>query len=307
MAAKSIPTSVTREQSRGTWNIVSTIGQYAVNVLLACVFIFPLVFMLMASLKNNAQIFEDLRSLRAFLPVGELSLANYNAVFTRSCFPRFLFNSIFVAALTIGLGLLVNSMAAFALSRLRWKGQKLVLAIIIATLIIPGEAVTIPLLQLVSMLPSVGIENGLRLTQGWLNSYHVLIIPFIASAFSIFLFYQFFQDIPKDLDEAAFVDGANQFQIYRHVIVPVSGPVFATVAILTFLGSWNMFMWPIMTVQSEEYRPVMVGMSYFFQQDVQWGEVMAYATMVTIPVLGLFLAFQRSFVQSIAGTGSKEG
>jgi multiple sugar transport system permease protein len=198
-------------------------------------------------------------------------------------------------------------MAAYALSRLRWNGQKLVLAIILATLIVPGEATIIPLLLLVSKLPSLSFENGVGVTQGWLNTYHVQIIPFVTSAFSIFLFYQFFQDIPQELDEAAFVDGASRFQIYRHVIIPISGPVFATVAILTFLGAWNAFLWPTMTIQSEDIRPVMVGMQYFFQQNVQWGEVMAYATMVTLPVLGLFLAFQRSFVQSIAGTGSKEG
>jgi len=293
--------------SRRSRGLLITTLQYAINLVLAFIFIFPIVFMIMASFKNNQAIFADLRSFRAFLPVGDLSMVNYVAVFTKSKFPRFLFNSIFVSAVTIGLGLLVNSMAAYALSRLRWNGQKLILAIILATLIIPGEATIIPLLLLVSKLPGLSFDNGLSITQGWLNTYHVQIIPFVTSAFSIFLFYQFFQDIPQELDEAAFVDGATRFQIYRHVIIPVSGPVFATVAILTFLGTWNAFLWPTMTVQSEDIRPVMVGMQYFFQQNVQWGEVMAYATMVTLPVLALFLAFQRSFVQSIAGTGSKEG
>ena len=101
------------------------------------------------------------------------------------------------------------------------------------------------------------------------------------------------------------MDGASRFQIYRKIVVPNSGPVFATVTILTFLATWNSFLWPTMTIQSEELRPVMVGMQYFFQQDTEWGEVMAYATMITIPVLLLFLVFQRSFVQSIASTGIK--
>ena len=307
MATHPVSTTVAPGLSRRSRALLITTLQYAINLVLAFIFIFPIVFMIMASFKNNQAIFADLRSFRAFLPVGDLSLDNYVAVFTKSKFPRFLFNSIFVSAVTIGLGLLINSMAAYALSRLRWNGQKLILAVILATLIIPGEATIIPLLLLVSKLPGLSFDNGLSITQGWLNTYHVQIIPFITSAFSIFLFYQFFQDIPQELDEAAFVDGATRFQIYRHVIIPVSGPVFATVAILTFLGTWNAFLWPTMTVQSEDIRPVMVGMQYFFQQNVQWGEVMAYATMVTLPVLGLFLAFQRSFVQSIAGTGSKEG
>lgn len=281
----------------------SKVVQYATNLILVIFFIFPLVFMIMASFKPNDQIFADLRSLRAFLPVGDLSLTNYQAVFAKSKFPRFLFNSLFISVTTILLSLVVNSMLAYALSRLKWAGQKLVLAIIIATLIIPGETVITPLLLLVSKLPGLSLTEGL--TFGWLNTYHVQIIPFIVSAFSIFLFYQFFRDIPKELDEAALVDGASRFQIYYKIILPNSGPVIATVTILTFIGAWNSFLWPTMVIQSEELRPVMVGMQYFFQQDTEWGEVMAYAAMITIPVLLVFLLFQRSFVQSIASSGIK--
>lgn len=284
-------------------NLSSLIGQYAINLVLAAFFIFPLLFMLMSSFKANDQIFSDLRSLRAFLPVGELSMANYNAVFTRSQFPRFLFNSLFISAVTIILSLIVNSMVAYALSRMKWRGQQLLLSVIIATLIIPGETVIMPLLLLVSWLPGFSLAEGFK--QGWLNSYHVQIIPFITSAFSIFLFYQFFRDIPKELDEAALVDGASRFQIFHKLIVPNSTPVFATVTILTFLGTWNAFLWPTMVVQSEQLRPVMVGMQYFFQQDTEWGEVMAYATLITIPVLLLFLFFQGAFVKSIASSGIK--
>jgi multiple sugar transport system permease protein len=283
----------------------STLAQYLVNAILVMFFIFPIVFMVVSSFKENQQIFADLRSLRAFMPVGDLSLANYTSVFEKSKFFRFLFNSVLIAMITIVLALLVNSLVAFALSRMQWQGQRIVLAIIIATLIIPGETVIMPLLLLVSQLPSLSFDGGLHLTQGWLNTYHVQIIPFIVSAFSVFLFYQFFDDLPRELDEAALVDGASRWQIYRHVIVPNSGPVFATVTILTFLGTWNAFLWPIMVVQSEDLRPVMVGMQYFFQQNTQWGEVMAYATLITIPVLLIFLFFQGAFVRSIAGTGIK--
>ena len=162
-----------------------------------------------------------------------------------------------------------------------------------------------PLLLLVANLPSISFADGFAITKGWLDTYHVQFLPFIASAFSIFLFFQFFQEIPKDLDEAAMVDGANRFQIFYKIIVPISGPVFATVSILTFIGSWNSFLWPIMTIQSDELRPVMVGLQFFFQRDVQWGQVMAYSTMITIPVLLFFFIFQNAFVKSIATTGIK--
>ena len=162
-----------------------------------------------------------------------------------------------------------------------------------------------PLLLLVANLPWVSFADGFSITQGWLDSYHVQIIPFITSAFSIFLFYQFFQDVPKELDEAALVDGASRFTIFYRIIVPISGPVFASVAILTFIASWNSFLWPIMTVQSDELRPVMVGLLFFFQRDTQWGEVMAYTSMITLPVLAFFFAFQSAFVKSIATSGLK--
>lgn len=305
MASQTLRTGARAKGRRLPKNFGSQLAQYIVNIILAMFFIFPIVFMLVSSFKDNQQIFADLRSLRAFMPVGDLSLANYESVFEKSKFFRFLFNSIFVAIITIVLSLLINSLVAYTLSRMKWQGQKLVLAVIIATLIIPGETVIMPLLLLVSRLPGLSFDGGLHITQGWLNTYHVQIIPFIVSAFSIFLFYQFFNDIPRELDEAALVDGASRLQIYRHVIVPNAGPVFATVTILTFLGTWNAFLWPIMVIQSEELRPVMVGMQYFFQQNTQWGEVMAYATLITIPVLVVFLFFQGAFVRSIAGTGIK--
>jgi len=282
------------------------VPQYAINILLVFAFIFPLLFMVSASFKSsNDAIFSDMQSIRGFLPVGNLTLDNYGTVFAASPFLRFLVNSIIVSTIAVILGVFFNSMAAFALSRLKWKGQKLVLAIIIATLIIPFETIVVPLLLLVNSLPNLSFSGGIALTQGWFDTYQVQIIPFITSAFSIFLFYQFFKGIPVELDEAALVDGASYFQIYRQIIMPNAGPVIAAVAIFTFLGSWNSFLWPNMVIQSEDVRPVMVGMNYFFQQNTQWGVVMAYATMVTLPVLALFLGFQRAFITSMASTGIK--
>lgn len=281
--------------------------RYVPLLILVFFFTFPLIFMIASSFKgSNQQIFSDLRSMRAFLPVGDLTLANYERVFTDSNFPRYLLNSILLAIISIVLAMIVNSMAAYALSRLKWRGQKFILSVIIATLIIPGQAVIMPLLLIVSRLPTISFEGGLHIAQGWLDTYYVLFIPFIVSAFSIFLFYQFFQDIPKDLDEAALVDGASRFQIFYKIIVPISSPVFASVAILTFISAWNAFLWPIMTIQSDELRPVMVGLLFFFQRDTQWGEIMAYTTMITIPVLLFFFLFQSAFVKSLATTGIKE-
>lgn len=276
------------------------------RVVLVLVFVLPLLFMFVSSLKPDLQIFADLTNWRAFAPVGNISLDNYAGVFDRVPFARFLLNSIGISALTVLLGIVINSMAAFGLSRLQWRGQQLVLTAIIATLIVPFETLALPLLWWVNKLPSFELHGfHLALTTGWIDTYQVQIIPFVANAFSIYLFYQYFSSIPRDLDEAARMDGAGWFRIYRNVVMPLSGPAIATVAILTFLPAWNSYLWPLMVVQSEQLRPVMVGIQYFFQLNVSWGQVMAYASMITIPVLALFVAFQRSFINSIASSGVK--
>ncbi|MCL4369046.1 MAG: carbohydrate ABC transporter permease, partial [Actinobacteria bacterium] len=273
-----------------------TATRYGAMTVLALFFLFPILYMFVSSLKPNLELLSDVGSLRAFLPVGDISLDNYAGVFKRVPAGQFIFNSLFVTSLTVVLGLIVNSMAGFALSRLKWRGRELVFTLIIATLIVPFETIAIPLLFVVSKLPWIGFGNeGITLDQGWLNSYQVQILPFVANGFSIFLFAQYFKSLPVDLDEAARVDGASWLQIYRRIIMPLSGPVVATVAILTFLPMWNAYLWPLMVTQSESIRPVMVGLQYFFQLNVAWGEIMAYLSMITLPVLVLFLALQRAF------------
>lgn len=285
---------------------IRSLSAWTVRVLLGIVFSFPLLFMFVSSLKPDAQIFGDLSSIAAFLPVGNLSFENYSAVFDRVPAARFLINSIGISAVTVVLGVLINSLAAFALSRMQMRGKGIILTLIIATLIVPFETLALPLVWWVNQLPWLEVNGfSLSLTTGWLDTYQVQIIPFIANAFSIYLFHQYFESIPKELDEAARVDGAGWFTIYSRIVMPLSGPAIATVSILTFLPAWNSYLWPLMVVQSEELRPVMIGVQYFFQLNVSWGEIMAYSSMITLPVVTLFIAFQRSFVNSIASSGVK--
>ncbi len=297
MATKDITShsSLRKRKIAGKWLT------YVIMILLAIFFLFPIVFMLISSIKESElQVVSDMGSLRAFLPVGELGFQNYRDVFTSLSFGRIIFNSVFIMLITVISGLLVNSMVAYALARLRFKGKQVLLSIIIALIIIPFEAVAIPLLTIVNNLPWIDGSTS------WLDTYHVQIIPFIADAFSIFLFYQFFINIPKDLEEAALIDGASLFGIFRRIIVPLSKPIFATVAILQALASWNRFMWPLMVTRGEDVRPLTVGIQSFFGQDPRlWGDLMAFASMITIPVLIVFLLFQKWFVRSVASTGIK--
>ena len=277
--------------------------RYTVLILVAAVFVLPLLFMVMSSLKPTQQLLNDTASLRAFLPVGDISLQNYYDAFQRAPIGLFVFNSLLVTVVTVLLSLLLCSLAAFSFTFLKWRGRGLLLSITLATLIIPFETIAIPLLLLVSKLPWIGLE-GFRI--GWLNSYHVQIIPWIADALTIFLFVQYFKDLPVELVEAARVAGATWWQVYTRVIMPLSGPVIATGAILKSLKMYNeQYLWPLIVVQQESYRPIMVGLGYFFQLQVAWGEVMAYLSLITVPVLAFYLMLQRAFIASIASTGVK--
>jgi len=276
--------------------------RYLVLVLVALVFVLPLLFMVMSSFKPDGLLLADTSSLRAFLPVGDVSLENYRDAFDRAPVGLFVMNSVIVTGTTVLLSLGVCSLAAFSFVYLRWRGRDLILSVILATLIVPFETIAIPLLLLVSKLPWIGLE-GIEYT--WLNTYRVQIIPWVADGLTIFLFVQYFKDLPRELVEASRVEGASWFQIYWRVILPLSGPVIATAAILKFLVMYNQYLWPLIVVQQETYRPVMVGLQYFFQLNVAWGEVMAYLTLITVPVLAFYLMLQRAFIASIASTGVK--
>ena len=287
--------------SQARQNLLAKLGQYALHAVLCAFFLFPLLFMFVSAFKSDeAQLLRDMNSLAAFLPQGQLSLDNFRDVFTGSNFVRAFFNSLFTVSLTVVLGILVNSMLAYALARFHFAGRQLLLSIVVALIIIPFEAIAVPLLLLANQLPWFSGELG------WLDSYRVQIIPFIANAFSVYLFYQFFIALPKDLEEAALMDGAGRLRIYWSIVMPLSKPVIATVAVLQFLARWGDLLWPIMVVRGDTYATLPLAMQTFFGQfPRQWGDVMAFAAMATLPTLLVFLIFQRWFVRSAISSGVK--
>lgn len=276
-------------------------AHYALHAVLVVFFLFPLVFMAASAFKGDeAQLLADMGSLKAFVPYGELSLQNFRDVFARTPFVQALGNSLLTVSVTVVLGLLVNSMLAYALARFRFAGRNLLLSVIVALIIIPFEAIAVPLLLLVNQLPW---WDG---SIGWLDSYRVQIIPFIAHAFSVYLFYQFFIALPKDLEEAALMDGASRWRIYWSIVLPLSKPVIATVAVLQFLARWGDLLWPVMVVRGDEFATLPLAMQTFFGQfPRQWGDVMAFAAMATLPTLLLFIFFQRWFVRSAISSAIK--
>ncbi len=274
---------------------------YIALVLLALFFLFPLVFMFMSAFKNDeSQLMRDMSGVGAFFPNSSMGTQNFTDVFSRfnssagtEDFWRIFFNSSFVVAVVVMFGLVVNSAFAYALARMRFWGRNALILMVVSLIIIPFQAVSIPLML---------ITYQFKLA----NTYTGLIIPFVAHAFSIYLFYQFFIGLPKELEEAAIVDGATRFRIYWSIVLPLSGPVFATVAVSQFLGQWGSLLWPVMILQQPQLFTLPLAMQTFFgQAPRQWGDIMAFTVMATTPTLLMFLFFQRWFVRSAVGSGVK--
>ena len=268
------------------------IGSYALLILLALLFIAPIAFMFVASLKPDELVLSQAGTIQGFIPVPA-SFQNYRDVFDRVNFGQFFINSLVITSSIVLIGLLVNSMAGYALARLRWRGRNSILLVVLALMIIPFEAIAVPLFFQVTLL-------------GWRNTYLAQILPFIANAFSIYLFYTFFIGLPKELEEAAKIDGASTMRTFWEIIVPVSKPVFATVTILTFLTQWGSFLWPLMVTIDEKVRPLPVAIASFQTlPPIQWGDIMSFGVMMVAPILIVFLVFQKWFVEGVASTGSK--
>lgn len=260
--------------------------------LLALLYLSPVLLMLVASFKPDALVLTQLSSWRALWP-EQASLQNYADVFRRVQFGHFLGNSLLLAGAITGLGLLINSLAGYSLARTEWRGRQAALSFNLALLILPFEALAVPLFYLVTLA-------------GGRDTYLAQILPFLGNAFSIYLFYSFFRSFPAELEQAARVDGANPWQIFRHVVVPNSRPVFATVAMLTFLGAWGQYLWPTLITSGEKVRPLPLAMANFYTlPPLQWGDICAFGVLMALPVMALFALLQRWIAQALAQGGSK--
>lgn len=269
------------------------------TILAACTLVVgvlaPLMMAVTISLNPDEQdILIGMGSWRSFIP-ATISIENYVEVWTDPVHPflRYLFNTCVITFFTLAFSLIFNSMAAFVLAQGNIAGRKALITLILATIVVPAESLVLPQLMMAS-------------AAGIIDSYEVQILPGVANAMAIFLFYQFFSRLPRDLIEAAHVDGFSFFQIYRHVAMPLSKPVISAIAILQFLEIWNSYLWPVMVTRGPEYRPLSVAMSAFFSTNqAHWGNIMAFAVSMAIPVVLFFLILQRQFVASVVGSSVK--
>jgi ABC-type glycerol-3-phosphate transport system permease component len=256
----------------------------------AAIQFFPIFYLICISLKDRAEVTQYPPAL---LP-HSFYTGNYTEAMHAAPLSRFLLNSFIVAGTMTLLQIVTAVLAAFALARIEFKGKKIIFAIIMATMMVPGEVTIIPnYFTLISL--------------NWLNTYTGLIIPFAVSGFGIFLLYQFFRTIPKELEEAAYLDGASQMRFLFQFMVPLSMPAIVAFGIYAFVSAWNQYLWPLVVTQTTEMQTVQIGIGMFRSQNeaTSWGVIMAATAMLIAPTLLLFIATQKQFVKGITMSGLK--
>ena len=263
---------------------------YVVLTLGVIVMALPFIWMLLSSVKPESEV----RSIPPTWLPETFTLENYSELFDRLNFPTYFLNSTIVAVVVTLGNLLFGSMLGYALAKLEFRGKRLVFVLVLGTLMVPGMVTFVPLFVLVSNM-------------GLTNTFPGLILPYLVAPLGVFLMRQYFLGLPDELIQAARVDGAGELRIFWSVMLPLAGPALATLGILTFLTSWNNFLWPLVVAQTEDKYTLPVALALYSvgQNATQYGLLLAGAVVVVVPVIVLFLAVQRYFVQGIAMTGIK--
>lgn len=262
--------------------------RYAALVLIATALLLPVYWLLMSSLRPADQIFRHSGafSFETLVPL-QLTFENYRFIFSGT-FPRALFNSMFICVATVTLGVFVNSLAGFAFAVFEFPFKRALFAVVLLSFMMPFEAIVIPLYTLM---------RGL----GWTDTYAALILPEVAGGLVIFLFRQFFAGIPKEIYEAAVLDGANWWQIYRRMTMPLCGPTIATASLMLFIHQWDAFFWPLVAASREELAVVQVAIARNMTlEQANWGALFASASSAVLVAMVPFLFLQRYYIRVVA-------
>lgn len=262
---------------------------YSMLLLCTVITLLPYAWMVSSSFKPNVEIFSAQVQLIPAQPI----LGNYTEAVARQPVGRAILNSFIVAGVETIAVVLTSVFTAYPFARLRFPGRDLLFLLILGTMMIPSQATMIPSFILIKWL-------------GWVDTYQGLIVPRIMAPLGIFLMRQFLQTLPRELEEAARIDGCGRLQVLRLVLLPLMGPALATLAIFTFTASWNEFFWPLIVVQTNEMRTIQLLIAALKQAEaVEWGVVMAVVTLSVLPTVAIYLALQRYFTHGIVMSGLK--
>ncbi len=270
---------------------------HIILILGAVVMVMPFAWMLSTSLKNQNEVFSYPPE---WIP-STLVWENYVRAWQAAPFARYFVNSIIVAvAVTLGT-LVTSSLAAYAFARIRFPGRDALFAIYLSSMMIPHQMTIIPSYLVLGDLGALSPALGL-------DTYFALIAPFLASAFGVFLLRQSFLTLPNELEDAAILDGCGKLGFLWRIVIPLSRPALATLALFTFMANWNSYLWPLIVTNSNNMRTVQIGLKYFVGQEggSQWALLMAAAVFVTLPIVMVYFFVQKQFVQGIASTGIKQ-
>jgi multiple sugar transport system permease protein len=279
------------------------IALYATLTVTSALMVVPFVWMVLTSLKTPVEIAAEESGL---LP-AHWDFGNYVDAFQAAPFLTYARNSLVIAISHTVLNVVLASMAGYALARIRFRGSEIIFYCFIAALMIPTYTKVLPEFLIVRFMPLAGGNDLLgQGGSGWLDSWWALIVPGAVTPFAVFLFRQFYLDLPVELEEAARLDGLSELRIYARIMTPQIKPALATVALLTFEASWNNFLWPLLVTRTDAHRVIQVGLSVFKTENgTQWHFLMAGTTLATLPMVLLFLVGQRYFVQGFATAGIK--
>lgn len=273
--------------------ISQAMGRTILHIVLlggAVTMVAPFVWMVSSSLKKNLEVFHIPPTLIPAVPQWH----NYIEIFKVVPYSRWFLNSTFIAVTQTVLYLFVASLAGYTFSRLRFPGREAIFTLYLATLMVPGE---------VTLIPKFILMKELHL----IDTFAAVILPGAFNAYGVFLLRQFFMTLPDSLEEAAILDGASYFRIYWNIILPLAGPALATLGLFSFMGAWNDFLWPLIVINSENMKPLSVGLASFHGlYETNWPYLMAASTVALIPIVLIFIVAQKYFVQGIALTGLKE-
>jgi multiple sugar transport system permease protein len=291
MALRSAPRAARTGPSASlTW--AKTLLIYTLLLLVLLLMIGPFVVMVSTSLKAQWENFEYPPTL---LP-QQVTPQNYVEAWTQSIVPRGVLNSFIVSIVSVFTNLIFGSLAAFAFARMDFPGRRVLFWVVLATMMMPAAVLAVPLMFIIKNLPGGD--------QGWFNTYQGLIAPGAITAFSVFFMRQYFLGIPRDLDEAATIDGATPWQVFAHVALPLARPGLAIVAIFTFLGRWNEYLWPLIVARQPPMYTAQIALrSFVLTYTVEWQKFMAAGVMIALPVLLLYLILQPYFEQSLGALG----
>jgi multiple sugar transport system permease protein len=284
-------TAPTQRASAGPAGVtgISRIALYLVLILIGLFFLLPLLWMFSTALKPFVETLQP-----TWIP-QEPTLENFTNIFNDPSIPvlRWFVNSVGVACTFTALVVLLDSLAAYAYARMEFPGRNLLFGLLLATLVMPGIMFLVPNYVTIARL-------------GWLNTYPGVIAPGLSGVFGVFFLRQFFQSIPKELEEAAYIDGASVWTTFFRVSLPLAKGAIATLAIITFLTSWNDFLWPLLILNDRELQTLPVGLATIQgQYTFDYGKLMAGAVVTAVPVLVLYIFLQRYIIQNVAMTGLK--